>query len=71
LAQGRIGANTVAFYYSLDNQSWQLIRLFKNDYPASIWVGISTQRPLGDGTSAVFEDISLTRQSVSHFRLGI
>jgi regulation of enolase protein 1 (concanavalin A-like superfamily) len=43
----------------------------KNDYPASIWVGISTQCPLGEGTSAVFEDISLTKQSISDFRLGI
>ena len=62
---------TVGFYYSLDKKSWQLIRLFKNDYPASIWLGISTQSPLGDGTSAVFEDLSLTQQSISDFRLGI
>jgi len=62
---------TVGFYYSLDGKSWQLIRLFRNDYPASIWVGISTQSPIGEGTSAVFEDVSLTRQSVSDFRLGI
>jgi hypothetical protein len=62
---------TVGFYYSLDRKSWQLIRLFKNDYPASIWVGISTQSPLGEGTSAVFEDISLAKQSISDFRLGI
>ena len=56
---------------TLDNKSWQLIRLFKNDYPAAIWVGISTQSPLGEGTSAVFEDVSLTEQSISDFRLGI
>jgi len=62
---------TVGFYYSLDKKTWQLIRLFRNDYPASIWVGISTQSPLGEGTSAVFEDISLTKQSISDFRLGI
>ena len=62
---------TVGFYYSLDTQSWQLIRLFKNDYPASIWMGISTQSPLGEGTSAVFEELSLTTQSISDFRLGI
>ena len=60
----------VGFYYSLDKKTWQLIRLFKNDYPASIWVGISAQSPLGEGTSAVFEDISLTKQSISDFRLG-
>jgi len=62
---------TVGFYYSLDEKTWQLIRLFRNDYPASIWVGISTQCPLGEGTSAVFEDLSLTKQSISDFRLGI
>lgn len=62
---------TVGFYYSLDNESWQLIRLFRNDYPAAIWVGISTQSPLGEGTSAVFEGVSLTRRSISDFRLGI
>jgi regulation of enolase protein 1 (concanavalin A-like superfamily) len=62
---------TVGFYYSLDKKSWQLIRLFKNDYPAAIWVGISTQSPLGEGTSAVFEDLSLTKRSISDFRLGI
>lgn len=61
---------TVAFYYSLDKKSWQLIRLFKNDYPASIWVGVSAQSALGNCTSAVFEEISLTQQSVSDFRLG-
>jgi hypothetical protein len=62
---------TVGFYYSLDKTSWQLIRLFRNDYPAAISVGISTQSPLGEGTSAVFEDVSLTRQSISDFRRGI
>jgi hypothetical protein len=62
---------TVGFYYSLDKTIWQLIRLFKNDYPAAIGVGISTQSPLGEGTSAVFEDVSLTRQSISDFRRGI
>jgi regulation of enolase protein 1 (concanavalin A-like superfamily) len=61
---------TVGFYYSLDRKSWQLIRLFRNDYPASLWVGISAQSPLGEGASAVFEDISLAGQSVSDFRLG-
>jgi len=60
----------VGFYYSLDQKNWQLVRLFKNDYPASIWVGISAQSPIGEGTSAVFEGISLTPISISDFRLG-
>ncbi len=60
----------VGFYYSLDKKTWQLIRLFKNDYPASIWVGISAQSPIGEGTSAVFEGLSLTPVSIADFRLG-
>ncbi|HZQ93806.1 MAG TPA: DUF1349 domain-containing protein [Candidatus Sulfotelmatobacter sp.] len=61
---------TVGFYYSLDKKTWQLIRLFKNDYPSSIWIGVSTQSPLGEGTSATFEELSLVQQSISDFRLG-
>jgi uncharacterized protein len=62
---------TIAFYYSLDNKTWQLVRLFRNEFPAAVWLGVSAQSPLGNGTSAVFEEISLTKRSVSDFRLGI
>ncbi len=61
---------TVGFYYSLDSSTWQLIRLFKNDYPEKIWMGVSAQSPVGNGTSAIFEDISLTQTSIADFRLG-
>jgi regulation of enolase protein 1 (concanavalin A-like superfamily) len=62
--------HTVGFYYSLDRKAWQLIKLFKNDYPDRIWLGISAQSPLGNGTSATFEDVSLTQTSIADFRLG-
>ena len=61
---------TVGFYYSVDARTWQLIRLFKNDYPEKIWLGISAQSPLGNGTSATFAGISLTPASIADFRLG-
>lgn len=61
---------TVGFYYSLDEQSWQLIRLFRNEYPEKIWLGLSTQSPVGNGTSATFENLSLTQTSIADFRLG-
>jgi len=61
---------TVGFYYSVDRKSWQLIRLFKNDYPDRIWLGVSAQSPLGNGTSAMFEDVSLTSTSITDFRRG-
>jgi hypothetical protein len=54
----------------LDTKTWQLIRLFKNDYPEKIWLGISAQSPLGNGTSATFKDLVLTQTSISDFRLG-
>lgn len=62
---------TIASYYSLDNENWQMVRLYKNNYPPLIWLGISTQCPVGKGTSSAFENIILTDKSVSDFRLGI
>lgn len=61
---------TVASYYSLDKKNWQLVRLYKNDYPAKIWLGVSAQCPVDTGTVSYFEDISLTQSSVTDFRLG-
>jgi len=62
--------HTVGFYYALDRKNWQLLRLFKNEYPARIWLGVSAQSPLGNGTSAMFEELSLTQTSIADFRLG-
>lgn len=61
---------TIGFYYSTDNDHWQLVRLFKNDYPSESWIGLSTQSPTGEGTSATFKDISLTPNPISDFRRG-
>lgn len=61
---------TIAFYYSLDNKQWQLVRLFKNDYPSALSLGVSSQSPTGDGNSTTFENVALTQTSVSDFRLG-
>lgn len=61
---------TVGFYYSLDKKDWQLVRLFKNDYPDEIWAGLSAQSPVGNGTSVIFEECSLTQSSITDFRMG-
>jgi hypothetical protein len=61
---------TVGFYYSTDDKEWQLIRLFKNEYPAKIWLGISSQSPVGDGNASTFENLALTQRSIADFRLG-
>jgi len=62
---------TVASYYSLDKKNWQMVRLYKNNYPKEIWTGISTQCPVDKGTQSIFEEINLEEKSVSDFRLGI
>jgi uncharacterized protein len=61
---------TVGFYYSLGNDEWQLIRLFKNEYPEKIWLGVSSQSPVGNGNSSTFENLALTQKSIADFRLG-
>ena len=60
----------VGFYYSVDNVNWQLVRLFKNDYPSRLWVGISTQSPIGKGSETIFENVSLVQNSITDFRMG-
>ncbi|HEX2921717.1 MAG TPA: DUF1349 domain-containing protein [Bacteroidales bacterium] len=61
---------TVGFYYSFDKENWQLVRLFRNDYPGETWIGLSSQSPIGDGTSVSFEDCSLILESIKDFRMG-
>lgn len=61
---------TIGFYYSIDKENWQLVRLFKNDYPAEIWVGLSAQSPIGNGTSVTFEECSVIQSCIKDFRMG-
>jgi uncharacterized protein len=60
----------IGYYYSVDQESWQLVRVFKNDYPKELWLGLSAQSPMGNGNRAAFENLSLTQSSVKDFRLG-
>jgi len=62
---------TVGFYFSTDNVTWNLARLYKNNYPKVIWLGISSQSPIGSGNSTMFENCSLTDKSVKDFRTGL
>ncbi|MEI6949211.1 DUF1349 domain-containing protein [Paraflavisolibacter sp. H34] len=61
---------TVASYYSLDNKNWQMVRLYKNDYPGKIGVGISAQSPVDKSSVSYFEDLKLESSSVKDFRMG-
>ena len=61
--------HTVAFYYSLDNKDWQVVRLYKNNYPEKVFVGISNQCPRDKGSFSHFEGLSLSTESLSDIRM--
>ncbi|HLP96675.1 MAG TPA: DUF1349 domain-containing protein [Saprospiraceae bacterium] len=61
----------VGFYYSTDNVEWQLVRVFKNEYPKTLKLGIGTQSPAGKGNTSRFEALQFRQESVKDFRMGI
>lgn len=48
-----------------------MVRLYKNNYPSEIWLGVSAQCPVDKSSMSCFEEINLAQTSVSDFRLGI
>lgn len=68
----RISSDTVTlgFYHSVDGRSWQLARVFRNDYPPRLWLGLGAQSPSGIGNHARFASIRLSDRSVKDFRAG-
>lgn len=61
---------TIGFYYSVDNESWQLVRLFRNEYPAKIALGVSAQSPTGEGNVVRIEKLGFALRPIADFRLG-
>ena len=62
---------SIGFYYSTDATVWHLARVFKNEYPQTIYVGIGTQSPAGKGNKTIFEGIELSDSAIKDFRSGI
>ena len=60
----------IGFYYSLDGELWQMVRLYRNNYPEKLYVGISSQAPGEDACVSNFEKLSLSAGVVGSFRLG-
>jgi len=61
---------TVALYYSLDAKDWQMVRLYKNNYPQRLFLGISNQCPQDKGSYSYFEELTLSTEEVSDIRMG-
>ena len=62
---------SIGYYYSTDGENWQLVRVYKNDFPSKIYIGISSQSPMGNGTKTTFENLSLSNVAIKDFRKGI
>lgn len=61
---------TMGSYYSEDGKEWHLARLYKNDYPGKLLLGISSQSPKDDTHTCNFSEISLIEKATSDFRNG-
>ena len=64
---------SMALWYALDR--WldyqENIRLFKNEYPQTVWLGVSSQSPMGEGNTTRFEEVALTDTNIADFRQGV
>lgn len=62
--------HTIASYFSLDGQEWQMVRIYENNYPSQLYLGICSQAPQSEECTSTFEALSLTTTNVSDFRMG-
>ncbi len=60
----------IGSYYSLDGKEWQLVRLYKNNYPKNLLVGFSSLAPRKGECVCEFSELSKFTNNVSDFRLG-
>jgi uncharacterized protein len=63
--------NVFALHYSLDGQSWRMVRIFKLEVPASIRVGVVTQCPVGPGTTVDLLSLTIDQRPVKNVRAGV
>ena len=61
---------SIASYFSLDGQEWQMVRIYKNNYPQQLYLGICSQAPQAEECVSTFEELSLTTDNVDDFRMG-
>lgn len=61
---------TIASYYSTDGLEWRMVRLYRNNYPSNLLVGIASQAPKSGNCLSQFSDLKLEKNNVSDFRMG-
>lgn len=58
-------------HYSLDGETFYMVRLFHLPVEKSVKVGLEAQSPAGRGGLRFFSDISLEKKTVANLRSGI
>lgn len=61
---------TIGSYFSEDGEKWHMARLYKNDFPGKLLIGISSQSPKDDEHICFFSEVALTDKAVADFRKG-
>ena len=62
--------HTIASYFSLDGKEWQMVRLYKNNYPKELYIGICSQAPVKGECISEYSELSLSTDNEGDFRLG-
>jgi uncharacterized protein len=62
---------SIGFYYSTNGKAWNLVRVFKNEFPQKVFVGIGTQSPAGTGNKTIFYGAAFSDSAVRDFRTGL
>ena len=57
-------------HYSLDGETYHMVRLFRLPAQETVKVGMEMQCPTGDGTEGLFEDVKLEQKTVKNLRKG-
>ena len=61
---------TLGSYFSEDGKIWHMARLYKNDFPEELLLGLSSQSPKDNEHTCYFTEVSLKQEAVSNFRIG-
>ena len=57
--------------YSLDGETFNMVRLFHLPVEKSVKVGLEAQSPAGEGGLRLFSDVSLEYKTVKNLRAGM
>lgn len=63
--------NVFCVLYSLDGETYNMVRLFRLNVKETVKVGLEAQSPAGEGGIRYFSDVSLEHRTVKDLRSGI